>query len=146
MARSSYFRAMLSSGMREDTQSEVDLSSEVNADEASLSVVLRFITCDAWIGPSEDMNLVFRVRALAERYQLQKLVCLAEARLQEHLSLATALKFLSQVAGSGTQLESACWDLLESDGASVIESSKHDLSVIIRQNPQLAQELIIRGF
>jgi len=66
VARSEYFRRMLSSGLREEHTNEIDLCADSDADEASLSVLLRFVLSDAWEGPHKDVELAFRVRCLAD--------------------------------------------------------------------------------
>ena len=145
MARSAYFRSMLSSGLREDTSGEVDLTGDRDADEASLSVLLRFILGDAWEGPRDDAQLNFRVRALADRYQLPRLLDLAEANLHRLLNPTSVLSFLGNVVGSGGPLEEACWELMDSHGAQVVEASEGDVDAIVEQNARLAKRLILWG-
>mmetsp|Transcript_29289 Transcript_29289/g.92416 ORF Transcript_29289/g.92416 Transcript_29289/m.92416 type:complete len:507 (+) Transcript_29289:77-1597(+) len=143
VARSEYFQRMLSSGLREDRSSEVDLTEDSDADEASLSVLLRFVLCDAWEGPHDDAELAFRVWGLADRYQLPKLLHLAEAHLHRLLSPSTVLSFLGRVAGSGGSLEEACWMLLDRKGSAILEEHEDDLDAIIAQNAKLAKRLIL---
>ena len=49
--------------------------------EASISALLQFLYTDSWEGPGEDDGLAFRVFALADRYQLTKLVDIAEGKV-----------------------------------------------------------------
>jgi len=143
VARSAYFRDMLSSGLREDTSNEVDLTCDGDADFASLSVLLRYVLCDTWEGSRTDPELAFRVRALADRYRLPRLVTLAEAHLLDMLSPSTTLAFLGHVVGSGGALEEACWALMDSNRDAILRANEADVSVIIAQNPELAKRLIL---
>merc|ERR1712146_694858 len=114
MARSAYFRGMLSSGLQEATRSEVDLTHDRDADASSVGVLLHFVLGDTWNAPRDDADLAFRVRALADRYRLTKLVSLAESILHRMLAPDTVLMFLGRLVGTGSALEEACWALVES--------------------------------
>ena len=143
MARSAYFRDMLTSGLREDTSSEVDLRNDSAADNDSLSVLLRFVHSDAWDGANGDAELAFRVRALADRYRLHRLVELAEAQLLAMLNRSSVLSFLGRIVGIGGALEEACWELVDSDRETILKDNECDIEHIVVQNPEFAKQLIL---
>jgi len=84
MARSNFFRTLLSSGGIEDASGVIDLSEDASVERASLEVVLRFIACDA-LTLDQELNTkkALQVAELAKRYQLEGLLQLTEARLAE---------------------------------------------------------------
>merc|ERR1712196_323177 len=88
-------------------------------------------------------DLAFRVRALADRYRLSKLVSLAESILYRMLVPETVLMFLGRLVGTGSALEEACWALVESDRNSILRACESDISDLIHQNPELAKKLIL---
>merc|ERR1712032_597853 len=90
-----------------------------------------------------DEELAFRVRALADRYCMPRLVCLAESILYGMLSQTTVLSFLGRVVGSGGALEDACWALLNSAGEEILTENADVISDLISQNPELAKRLIL---
>lgn len=143
MARSAYFHDMLTSGLQEDTTSEVDLTQSNDVDATALCVLLRHVLGDAWDDSQIDAELVFRVRALADRYRLTRLVAQAEAHLCRMLTVTNALMFLGRVVGSGSGLEDACWALIESDRKGVLKANQDAVDSIIAQNPELAKRLIL---
>lgn len=143
MARSEYFRDMLTSGLQEDASSEVDLTRCADVDANSLSMLLRHVLGDPWDDSQTDAELVFRVRALADRYRLPRLVNSAEAHLTRLLNLSNVLMFLSRVVGSGSGLEDSCWALIESDREGILKANQGAVRSIIAQNPELAERLIL---
>merc|ERR1712083_999328 len=94
-------------------------------------------------GPVDDAEVAFRVRILADRYHLPRLVDIADAHLHRLLSPATVLTFLGRVLDSGGSLEDACWTLLDTEGTAIIEAHEADLDAIIAQNAKLAKRLIL---
>ena len=140
VARSEYFRTMLTSEWREG-QTKVNLTSEPEADETVVNVLLRFITCDLWIGKRDDMELALRVRHLADLYQLPKLIALADDILLPMLNPNWLLLSLERVLGSGGRLEQACWQMLHAQAADFMSEHKEELDEIIQRNPLFAEEL-----
>jgi len=142
-ARSAHFRGLLCSGMREARSGEVDLTDDADADEASVSVVLRYIYSGSWEGPSHISGLVFRVRALAHRWALPRLVDLAELQLHRLLGPSTVLSFLGRVVGTRSFLEEACWALMDARSAEIMQVNEPCLDTLIRENPSLAKRLLL---
>merc|ERR1712066_780925 len=106
-----------------------------------------FVLGDTWTASQDDPELAFRVRALADRYRLTKLVSLAETILHRMLNPENVLMFLGllsgRVVGSHSWLEEACWTLMESDRNAILRRCEGDISELIKQNPDLAKKLIL---
>ena len=144
VARSEFFRDMLvTSSCRESQTGEVDLSMEALATRSSMTALLRFIVSDTFTAKG-DADLAFEVRFLADRYRLQHLVSLADAELLALLSKNNALSFLGRTFGSDSELESACWTLVEEEAYSILELQSEALGDLVRENPALAKELLLR--
>lgn len=143
VARSGYFRNMLTSGLAEGQTNEVDLSADAEVDEASMAVLLHFVMSDEWIGAEGDIDLALRVRSLADRYMLSRLVCLAEGHLLRMLSPESVLSVLSRVVDSGGMLEQACWQLLDSQGSEIVATRDSELNDIFQGSPQFAKRLFV---
>jgi len=145
VARSAYFRGMFASGCKESTHGEVDLSGDPSIGRAELEEVLRFVVSDAFEPADASPDHAFRVRALADQCHLPRLAALAEARLLEGLSIRNVLSYLGRVFGSDGALERACWRLLENEGETIVHESQCCIPVLIRENPELAEALIVRA-
>lgn len=146
IARSKYFRCMLTSGLKEDGSGEVKLDSDPDATEESLGILLRYLLSGTWEGSALDVDLLFKVRALADRYELPALVQLAEGNLRRLLKPENVLFFLAKVLGSKGVLESACWVLLANNSAAVVEKNEAQLESFISDHPVVAKELMLRFF
>jgi len=141
IARSEYFRKMLTSEWREGQTNEVDLTNKPDADQKVMNVMLRFITCDDWVGTRDDMELALRVRHLADLYQLPKLMVLADDILLPMLNPNRLLLLLERVHGSGGRLEQACWQMLHAQPPHFMSEHKETLDEIIERNAQFAEDL-----
>jgi len=141
IARSEYFRKMLTSEWREGQTNEVDLTNEPDADQKVMNVLLRFITCDDWVGTRDDMELALQVRRLADLYQLPKLIVLADDILLPMLNPNRLLLLLERVHGSGGRLEQACWQMLHAQPPHFMSKHKETLDEIIERNAQFAEDL-----
>lgn len=152
-ARSAYFRNMLASGCREAETAEVDLRSNPLASRAAIEDVLRFLLAGGLDCPavSSDDDVValeehlFRVRGLADQYQLGGLLRLAETRLAQMLSRKNVLSYLGQLftsgrGRSGHGLEWACWELMEEDGHGILAEQRGSLRKLNKENPELVEE------
>jgi len=146
MARSEYFREMLSASCwKESRTGEIDLSSDPMATCDSVSALLRFIVSDTYQGSGQE-ELAFAVRMLADRYRLHKLVEKVDAELQTLLSEDNVLSFLGRLFGTNSRLESLCLEMIENNGASILEQQQANLDLLISENPSLAKKLILIGF
>jgi hypothetical protein len=142
--RSVHFKRLLASGMREANLGEVDLTGDADADEACVAVVLRYILSGTWHG-SKIAGLAFRVRALAHRWEMPRLVELAEYELCQLLNVNTVLDFLGRVVDTGCYLEEACWALMREKGPEVMQAQGQYIDDIIAENPHFAKQLILWG-
>ena len=114
--------------------------------EASISALLQFLYTDSWEGPGEDDGLAFRVFALADRYQLMKLVDIAEGHLHRLLRPDRVLRFLARMTRPcSSSLEQACWDLFDEEFATIMEEGEGDLNIIVKEDPELAKKMIVRA-
>jgi ABC-type transporter Mla MlaB component len=144
VARSTYFREMLTSDFQEARLDTVDLTKDQDVDKAALSVLLHFVEIgNTWVGSKTDSSLAFRVRTLADRYCMPQLVYLADSILHGMLTEDTVLSFLGQVVGSGGALEDACWAMMSAARERILANNEHLVSDLVQQNPELAKKLIL---
>eukprot|EP00434_Breviolum_minutum_P024679 symbB.v1.2.021795.t1/scaffold1862.1/size98264/4 len=140
-ARSEYFQKMLddNSGWRETELGEVDLRSDPHASQQSVAAMLQ-IFFDA----NDDLSLALSVRALADRFCIMDLLQRTEATLKYMLSEDNVLTLLSQLLDTGSEVELACWRLLQSDN-SLLLRQEAVLDELVQQHPKLAKRLILMG-
>lgn len=127
----------------ESSVGEVDLRSDPNASQESVSAVLKFLMTDVF-DPKDDVPLGLAVRALADRFCITELTKHADAALTSLLTEDNVLTLLSQSLNTGSQVEAACWQMLESNTGLLV---KHQamLDQLIEEHPELAKMLILMG-
>merc|ERR1711874_770734 len=88
---------------------------------------------------------LFRVRALADRYELLHLRALAELQLEATLCAENVLHYLGRISGSGGSLERACWSLMAESGRDILHANAASLATLASENPTLAQTIMLRA-
>lgn len=91
------------------------------------------------------MEHLFRVRGLADRYQLLQLRALAETRLAIQIAPENVLSFLGRVIDTRGVLEQACWKLFEESGQDILHDNETSLSRLAAENPELARAIMLRA-
>merc|ERR1712232_1452242 len=81
VARSKYFQAMFGLGCRESQTGEVDLRGDPGVGHAEMADVLRYVMSDVFLPSEDSVEYIFKVRALADRYQFQDLQILIDERV-----------------------------------------------------------------
>jgi hypothetical protein len=145
IARSMYFQAMFGSGCRESQTDEVDLRGDLGVGHAEMDDVLRYVVSDAYLPTDDSVEHMFKVRALADRYQFQGLQILIEERLLPGLTSENVLLYLRRAFGSDGPLEQECWRVLADQGYDVLEDHAATLVKIAVESPELASAIMLRG-
>lgn len=169
-ARSKYFAAMLSAehGLQEAQSSVVDLSRSPLDVPAFRSVLVYLASDELSFLAAEDLAVsagstarecetedilrcalfCLRVAALADQYQLQRLVRLAEAFV---LNVAIpgrdclVLPLLDQTLETGSAVERACFEAIETKLAAVLTATgSEEVTRILSRSPRLGAKLLFR--
>lgn len=159
-ARSSYFRSMLTGGMREaSSSSAIDLGEDVPGE--ALGVLLHFLHTDTFepVPPpsrapdlsDEEMwkttKLSLEVHTLADRFLLPRLARLCEVFLSEAaLRTSTVLPLLASITEQPRRfslagLESACWDFVEANWHDVRQHEASMRELLETRHPLLVELL-----
>lgn len=125
---------------KEGRRGEIDLTSDPQVDNRSLSSVLTFLMSDCFDADG-DTVLAFAVRGLADRWGLPGLVDKAESELVGLLCADNALSFLGQVIGTHGRLEHACLSMIQARDCELLEQQRDRLDGIILEDPCLAGQL-----
>jgi len=159
-ARSSYFRSMLSGGMREASDSEpIDLGEDVSGE--ALRSLLHFLHTDHFelvTPPSQVLTmtdeealryakLALEVHTLADRFLLPRLARLCEVFLSDFaLRASIVLPMLANITAprrpSLANLEAACWEFLEDNWKEIVQNHNSALQELVEQGHPLAVELL----
>lgn len=141
IARSDYFRKMLSSPDWEETRTgEINLRS---ATVKCMSAILRFILTNSF-DTDEDLETCMAVRELADRFCIQPLVKQVDEELTGMLTEENILQILGRLLDTGSEVEAACWKMLETD-SNILVKQADKLETVISENPLLARRLILFG-
>jgi len=160
-ARSTYFRSMLSGGMREAVRdTPINLGEEVSPE--ALHALLHFLHTDHFEPVSPPSNIrsmsdeealknarfALDVHTLADRFLLPRLVRICEVFLAEFVLRPTlVLPILAQITAptprilATAALEAACWDYLE-EHWKLVQSQEDAIRTLVEQRHPLAFELI----
>lgn len=154
-ARSTYFRSMLSGGMREALHGfPIELGEDVN--EEALLALLHFLHTDQFEPETpptrvldcrdEDVLRVARftldVHTLADRFLLPRLARLCEVFLSDFaLRACTVLPLLASITSPRRQslghLEAACWDFLETNWTDIAQNPSNFQELLDQRHPLL---------
>ncbi|CAL1156333.1 unnamed protein product [Cladocopium goreaui] len=142
-ARCEYFQKMLdeTATWKESSVGEVDLRSDPHASQESVLAVLGFLVADVF--DPKDVSLALSVRAMADRFCIVDLVKCADDALASFLSEDNVLTLLGELLDTGSEVEAACWKMLESDSKLLVKQQAM-LDQLIEQQPALAKRLILK--